>query len=837
MERLCDEVLQLIFYELADPSPLTQVSKRFHTFSQDPYVRAHYFLIHYGPLEAMYHALGRGKVITERVLDILLSSGAHLSRYLIQIAIHHYFHTQTHFIKTPWVRNVPLRVFAYFLKLAEERYGDIPRGKGEDDGSLFAAFLKESRLPPLMKSVTWETIRTLMDTYNFIPFSNRDPIMSQFPLALAIEPRLLPYAVTNGFSMDYKYRDFVFRKMFERPAVSSETRADDIADNVRELCKLDPAMFVSRTVAAEVCMEAKVNEVGYAALKQLDKSGALRFELSTLVEDLLATFLTTRSICSVSTADILLHLFADFPSTDITVRLVVLVVVFIASDNLHMTHTAIRARLETLGLTPITRRDALNVLVNPFVERYSSVINFARHEIGVKDDGSKGMSSHQIHSLVEEVAARCLEIACKGKLLKSLNEGFPHLRHTITKLALQKYQLDLEDVPSWEDGSDCQSYIAKLCRDFLRYGVGEVHAIESLLPEQPKKETANLEHAESSRDGDNTEHVTPFTESPDLQKDESASELGDISQESLTTMIRQDELTPVRPRRRIMYSYGPSETSGKFRYPQDPVHIGKWVKSFFGAKSSVTAIFMTHAVINDNCSMLHHYLMHDGGSPSNGRVPTTFKHFQLLARLGRTPNFYLWHDIEVGAEFYFDEEEYISRTDDDIVYWVPRKVKIEAPQSTVSFSSVHGPSSRINKGKKRPRRSAAVTVRSYAVPDSDDEAIASDHSFGIDDQEEKMTRKETSLQLWIKHLSLLLKTESRKYAAMKKRLERAASPESKVRVQKNDFVKSLTTNLRTLRKIESEKYHLEDVAEDYSDDQDDDDYMSRRTKKRKPTNV
>lgn len=28
--------------------------------------------------------------------------------------------------------------------------------------------------------------------------------MPQFPLALAIEPRLLPHAVANGFSMDYK---------------------------------------------------------------------------------------------------------------------------------------------------------------------------------------------------------------------------------------------------------------------------------------------------------------------------------------------------------------------------------------------------------------------------------------------------------------------------------------------------------------------------------------------------------------------------------------------------------------------------------------------------------
>ena len=62
-------------------------------------------------------------------IQILLSSGAHLSRYLVQIAMHHYFQTQTHFIKTPWVKNVPLGVFLYFMQKAQEKYGDIPRGK------------------------------------------------------------------------------------------------------------------------------------------------------------------------------------------------------------------------------------------------------------------------------------------------------------------------------------------------------------------------------------------------------------------------------------------------------------------------------------------------------------------------------------------------------------------------------------------------------------------------------------------------------------------------------------------------------------------------------------
>lgn len=34
--------------------------------------------------------------------------------------------------------------------------------------------------------------------------STQDPLMVQLPIALAIEPRLLPYAEANGFHMDTK---------------------------------------------------------------------------------------------------------------------------------------------------------------------------------------------------------------------------------------------------------------------------------------------------------------------------------------------------------------------------------------------------------------------------------------------------------------------------------------------------------------------------------------------------------------------------------------------------------------------------------------------------------
>lgn len=40
--------------------------------------------------------------------------------------------------------------------------------KGEDDGSVFANFLKESRFPPHLKSITWENVREIMDTYKVL---------------------------------------------------------------------------------------------------------------------------------------------------------------------------------------------------------------------------------------------------------------------------------------------------------------------------------------------------------------------------------------------------------------------------------------------------------------------------------------------------------------------------------------------------------------------------------------------------------------------------------------------------------------------------------------------
>ena len=49
------------------------------------------------------------------------------------------------------------------------------------------------------------------------------------------------------------------------------------------------------------------------------------------------------------------------------------------------------------------------------------------------------------------------------------------------------------------------------------------------------------------------------------------------------------------------------------------------------------------------------------GPTHSARIPTTLKQFKILARLGRTPSMSLYDDIEAGAEFYFSEEDYLSR--------------------------------------------------------------------------------------------------------------------------------------------------------------------------------
>ena len=55
--------------------------------------------------------------------------------------------------------------FVYLMSVATKRYGDMPTAKGEDDGTIFSEFLRESRYPTEQKHVKWEQVRDILEKY------------------------------------------------------------------------------------------------------------------------------------------------------------------------------------------------------------------------------------------------------------------------------------------------------------------------------------------------------------------------------------------------------------------------------------------------------------------------------------------------------------------------------------------------------------------------------------------------------------------------------------------------------------------------------------------------
>ncbi|KAI0071695.1 hypothetical protein K474DRAFT_1686956 [Panus rudis PR-1116 ss-1] len=786
MNRLCDEILQLILNELDNPTNFSLTSKSIYAFTRVPYVRATYFLSRYGNTHALYYALGRGKLMSKEVIDILLSSGAHFSRYLVQCIIQHYFRSHVPFIKTHWVRTLDFSLVNHLLSIAADRFGDVPVGKGEDDGSSLSALLIESRLPLEHRSVTWEAAKDIVEKYKFMPLCSKDPMMLKFPLVLAVEPRLLPYARANGFIMDTKplkkYRNFIFRKIFEKSSGVSDSRTHDIVDNVRELSKLDPHMYLTRTVAAEICMECVSNEAGYSALKTLDKEGILKFDLSTVVRDLIKTFATTRSITLPHTPPIIRKLFKDFPSQDLTVHMVLLIQVFrekMYATPEQMSHTArtfwesyvrnCRTRIDELGLGPVKASDLRAVLINRFApESYlTGILDFARVVMN--------LSRMEIDNLVQDVSLACLEIGCKGRMLEKLVEKYPFLKDVIRKKVMKEYrtEMDVDGLPDWSvDERKCAMFEARLCRDFIflvgsSFDGGDILAAAALAMGAGMGGGVGEDVAMGGVEGHDRDEE---------MEDDDDDDVNYIGQDTLSAMIRRDE---THGRRRFYDSHSTHiESSGRLSYPTDYQPLGKAIRGIFGLRSGVTAVYLMHAVANGNPMAIQPYCgFLEEPSPST-QIPVTLKLFKILARLGRAPPSSLIEDIESGAEFFFSEEDYLSADELNGIgpktrkrkysrirvrlvseYSVKKESVSPAPpsclpststsNSTLATSSSSGAGSSASarsavvdvkppadasstdtesspKGKKRPRRSAVVAPKSYYVPDSDDEGIMPD---------------------------------------------------------------------------------------------------------------
>ena len=92
--------------------------------------------------------------------------------------------------------------------------------------------------------------------------------------------------------------------------------------------------------------------------------------------------------------------------------------------------------------------------------------------------------------------------------MKRLCETFPSSKNVIRKVVLSRHQIELEDLPSWDDGRECFVYKAALSRDYMTSGAGDVHTPESLMLEQ-KPEATIIDDLASASD-----NIPPATSSP-----------------------------------------------------------------------------------------------------------------------------------------------------------------------------------------------------------------------------------------------------------------------------------------------------------------------------------
>ncbi len=190
-------------------------------------------------------------------------------------------------------------------------------------------------------------------------------------------------------------------------------------------------------------------------------------------------FLNTRSVTTAHTALVLRVLYKDFRSEDPTVRLVMLLTIFLSDPTpvpLQIWHTtetspaiarfvdACSDEIEELEIGPLTRKDIVDILLSKFVpDRFGGILAYARSVLDLNADATR--------SIITEVALGCLEIGCKGKMLARLVDAYAYLSDVLAVHIAKNYRVQVEDLPPVEDEKACRDYSAPLCADLMKRGV------------------------------------------------------------------------------------------------------------------------------------------------------------------------------------------------------------------------------------------------------------------------------------------------------------------------------------------------------------------------------
>lgn len=267
---------------------------------------------------------------------------------------------------------------------------------------------------------------------------------------------------------------------------------------------------------------------------------------------LLQLFSNTRSVNTAHTAAVLRVLYKDFPSTDPSVRLVLLLTIFLSdpvpvppSLTITSATSAMLARyvelchdeIEELSLGPLTRQDITDVLLSKFVpERFGGILEYARVHVGLDEVSMRGV--------VTDVALRCLEIGCKGRMLAKLVDAYAFLEDAVAAHVVKAYRVRLEDLPPLEDDKACKEFSAPLCADFtllrglsltLEEALAAMPAVVAPPPPPPPPAPVPVEHAERD-DAEQMEVDGEFEDEEPSEEEDGAEE--DLVRDSLWRLWR-----------------------------------------------------------------------------------------------------------------------------------------------------------------------------------------------------------------------------------------------------------------------------------------------------------
>lgn len=117
--------------------PLSRTSQRFTAISKETFVRARWFLARYPLYEVIFRAIARHKLFDVRLLEVLLNSGAPLSRHLVQML--HVVRAPAELTRrrqsTRWAVHLEHAAYMAVLEKGKQLYGEnmVFTGSALDD--------------------------------------------------------------------------------------------------------------------------------------------------------------------------------------------------------------------------------------------------------------------------------------------------------------------------------------------------------------------------------------------------------------------------------------------------------------------------------------------------------------------------------------------------------------------------------------------------------------------------------------------------------------------------------------------------------------------------------